>query len=514
MSERVEKFSIDIINDIPQDEDLDFSIVRIRGLSDGYNTHELQISNEVLRRDAHTVLGKFIVSKLEKDWMGNLDSTGHELDEVVVGYVPKDSEIRFVDTSNGTFWEVDGVISKLYSGGMVDIFRRDGNKQVSCEFTAEYEDEEQTIVKSYNIRGITILGRGINASCKLANAEIIRFSEKEAEEFYHKSNNSVNELKRFAEERKLKLADKKENYESHSVDTSKDAVDISDWNGDKAKDDLLKEKNFDSVGKKVCLDFKCGERIKENCKYPVMNLKDGKWVYNAEGLSSARAYGEQNDKVVADKAIAIQKKLGLYKDNEKEKERSNKMSQEKEKDVKDKDKEVKNTKEEMSDASNEKLEDDKKEETTEKKVDKEEMSSDVNVDSSAYAEMLDKEAERNKILSQELEDKDNIIMKYEEELSELRKFKADKEEETKMAEVSQILAQVKDKVSDEEFAKCEKEAMECKFEELSKWKNDVFAMLGAKTIQFSEKETGNKDSHMRMNFFQDSKQDNNLWDRL
>lgn len=561
MEQNVQKMSIDIINDIPQGEDSDFSIIRIRGLSDGYNTHKFQISNEVLKRDAHTVLGKFIVSKLEKDWMGKLDSTGHEPDEVVVGYIPKDSEIRFVDTSNGTFWEVDGVISKLYSGGMIDIFRRDGNKQVSCEFTAEYEDKEQTIIKSYNIRGITILGSGINASCKLANAEIIKFSEIKAEEFYHKNNNSVNELKKFAEKRKLKLADKKENYHSNLVDTSKESIDMGDWNGDKAKEDLLKEKNFDSIGKKVCLDFKGGERIKENCKYPVMNLKDGKWVYNAEGLSSAKAYGEQHDKAVADKAIAIQKKLGLYKD-----EGSNKMadiqgreawgmiikkieSHEKKKDgdkvyvesINDKKGEIiftKNGEKFVVKAKIEVGKDDKSMDATidwnsvkkdseqkmsdendkdkENKDDKQEkkMSSDANVDSAAYAEMLNKESERNAKLAKDLEDKNDIIMKYEVELSELRKFKSDKEEETKMAEVSQILAQVKDKISNEEFAKCEKEATECKLAELPKWKNDVYAMLGAKAIQFSEKETNNEDSHIRMNFFQDSKKDKNLWDRL
>ncbi len=142
------------------------------------------------------------------------------------------------------------------------------------------------------------------------------------------------------------------------------------------------------------------------------------------------------------------------------------------------------------------------------------MSSDANVDSAAYAEMLNKESERNAKLAKDLEDKNDIIMKYEVELSELRKFKSDKEEETKMAEISQILAQVKDKISNEEFTKCEKEAMECKFAELPKWKNDVYAMLGAKAIQFSEKETNNEDSHIKMNFFQDSKKDKNLWDRL
>ena len=92
---------------------------------------------------------------------------------------------------------------------------------------------------------------------------------------------------------------------------------MGDWNGNKAKDDLLKEKNFKTVAKSVCLLLEDGweEKRKGSLKYPVMNLKDGKWVYNAEGLSSARAYGEQHNSSVAEKAISIQKRLGLYKDD-------------------------------------------------------------------------------------------------------------------------------------------------------------------------------------------------------
>ena len=108
-----------------------------------------------------------------------------------------------------------------------------------------------------------------------------------------------------------------ESLQSHPVDKSKEAVDMGDWNGNKAKDDLLKEKNFKTVAKSVCLLLEDGweEKRKGSLKYPVMNLKDGKWVYNAEGLSSARAYGEQHDSSVAEKAISIQKRLGLYKDD-------------------------------------------------------------------------------------------------------------------------------------------------------------------------------------------------------
>ena len=506
MKQNVQTMSIDVINDIPQEEDKEFSIIRIQGLSDGYNSHGLQISEDVLKKCAPTVLGKFIVAKIDSSWSGSIDASDHDPTETIVGVIPQNAEIKFVENEshNGIFWQVDGVISKLYSNGMIDIFRRDGKKDVSVEFTCTYSDEDEQVVDSYNICGITILGSGINPSCKGANAEIIKFSEKKAEEFYHKNNNSANELKRFAEERKLKLADKKETYVSNPVDTSKESVDMGDWNGDKAKTDLLKEKNFDSIGKKVCLDFQSGERTKENCKYPVMNLKNGKWVYNAEGLSSARAYGEQHDETIANKAITIQKKLGLYKDEGSK----NKMSDIQEK---DKEKDIENKGEVKAPDVKDEAKDKKDKAVDEKdKAKDEKMSSDMNVDATAEAKGAEKQAKSNEELAKELSDKDNLIMAQDAELSELRKFKADTEEQAKMSEVSNMLAEVKDKMSDEEYAKCEKEGKECKFSEISTWKNGVLAILGAKAIEFSN--SNNIDSHMRMNFAIDNKSKSDLWD--
>ena len=517
MEQSIQTMSIDVINDIPQEEDKEFSIIRIQGLSDGYNSHGLQISEDVLKKYAHTVLGKFIVSKIESDWTGNIDSTDHDPTETIVGIIPQNAEIKFVENEshNGIFWQVDGVISKLYSNGMIDIFRRDGKKDVSVEFTCTYSDEEEQVVNSYNICGITILGSKdgtkINPSCKGANAEIIKFSESKAEEFYHK-NNSMSELKKFAEERKQKLNN------SHPVDTSKDAVDMGDWNGNKAKEDLLKEKNFETIGKKVCLDFQGGERILANCKYPVMNLKDGKWVYNAEGLSSARAYGEQHDDAIANKAIALQKKLGLYNEGS-----NNKMAdiqeKDKEKDIEKKD--AVETPDVKDKAKDEKIKDEKEkakdvkdkavDEKDKAKAEDEKMSSDMNVDASVEAKCAEKQAKSNEELVKELSDKDNLIMAKDAELSELRKFKADTEEQAKMTEVSNMLAEVKDKMSDEEYAKCEKEGKGCKFSEISTWKNGVLAILGAKAIEFSN--SNNIDSHMRMNFaINDSKSKSDLWD--
>lgn len=223
----------------------------------------------------------------------------------MLGYVPPNEEVEFrmkeVDGVEKEFVVVKGLLSKIYAKDVVDMFRSKNERTVSCEFSCstEYDENEygkavdefgvelniDNPVLSYHIHGITVLGLRYNPS--VAGTEI--------------------KVKQFAEE----------SLQSHPVDKSKEAVDMGDWNGNKAKDDLLKEKNFKTVAKSVCLLLEDGweEKRKGSLKYPVMNLKDGKWVYNAEGLSSARAYGEQHDSSVAEKAISIQKRLGLYKDD-------------------------------------------------------------------------------------------------------------------------------------------------------------------------------------------------------
>lgn len=303
MQEYIKKFSVDDVQMYrEQNEDPDFAVVEIYALAEGNNTHKNPFSREVLERDADTFKGKFIIGKYDKF---TKDTESHEIEQSVLGYVPPNEEVEFrmkeVDGVEKEFVVVKGLLSKIYAKDVVDMFRSKNERTVSCEFSCstEYDENEygkavdefgvelniDNPVLSYHIHGITVLGLRYNPS--VAGTEI--------------------KVKQFAEE----------SLQSHPVDKSKEAVDMGDWNGNKAKDDLLKEKNFKTVAKSVCLLLEDGweEKRKGSLKYPVMNLKDGKWVYNAEGLSSARAYGEQHDSSVAEKAISIQKRLGLYKDD-------------------------------------------------------------------------------------------------------------------------------------------------------------------------------------------------------
>lgn len=580
------KFAIEDIERFKDDTDPELAIARVKFLSTKPNSHKINITEEILERDAKTILGKFLIGKM--NW-NNTDTEGHESDEVIFGYFIPSQEILFTREDGYLTASADAVVSKLYATSMYDMFLKDNKRKVSVEMTTLGMNElpnGEIEIDGINLTGATVLGKSINPSCPNASMEIIQFSEQKADEFYHNKVNGLNDLKTFAERRKQELAEKKEKYVSHPINQSKEAMYTGDWNGDKAKKDLIKEKDFEKLAPMVCmeLDADWQDRTLSKLKYPVMMLHNGEWVYSREGLASAKAYANNPDRgnpTVAKKVEAIYKKLDLEDEDKEKKGGDAKMKKEKfavdigniwglvysALETKYPDREYgsiyriygiyeqsnkkfvvihkkdeqqlyrldfdlteaeglvlseeivvveqefvegdKVQKFEMPDGMEKytKFEDDDKK--NKDKIDGEKLSSDANVDPSAYAEMLEIEAKKNEQLAKDLEDKDNIIMGYETELAELRKFKEDTLEEKKMAEVNSVLAKVKDKMEDEEYAKCEKEGMECKFEEVTAWKNSVLANL-AENVLFSE----NKESHMRMSFFREDKTEKSLWDRL
>ena len=528
MQEYMKKFSVEDVQLYrEQNEDPDFAYVELWALAEGNNSHRNPFSKEVLEHDAHTFKGKFIVAKYDKF---QNDTEGHELDEIIIGYVPPNEELEFknkeVDGVEKEFVVAKGVLSKIYAKEVVDLFRTNNGRTVSCEFSCatQYEENEygraiddnglemdvDNPVLSYHIHGITVLGLKYNPSVAGTEIKVKQFAEKCEQQ----------SLKQFAEERKEKLR-----LVSHPMDKSKGAVDMGDWNGDKAKNDLLKEKNFKTLAKSVCLLLEDGweEKNKGALKYPVMNLKDGKWVYNAEGLSSARAYGEQHDPSVADKAISIQKRLGLYnkedkEDNmEEEKKLSESESKDTEKDVIMEEPKEEETKEmaqednkeeqpkemgcdgETKEMSDEDSKDDDKDDEQEDKEDDDDnqekkFSLDAYVDQVAMLAMLENETEENKKLADEVMKQmsaNEIVEKFVQMAKEnaelkIEKEKSDKEKRDK--KFSAIMASVKEDLDAKLFSELSEEGKDLTLEQLGAFENKVKAFAYEATKNNQRKE--------------------------
>ena len=527
MKEYMKKLSIEDVQLYrEQDEDPDFAYVELWALAEGNNSHRNPFSKEVLERDADTFKGKFIVAKYNKF---EKDTEAHALNQSILGYVPPNEEIEFktkeVDGIEKEFVVVKGLLSKIYAKEVVDLFRTNNGRTVSCEFSCatQYEENEygkaidengleldvDNPILSYHIHGITILGLKYNPSVAGTEIKVKQFAEKCEQQ----------SLKQFAEERKEKLK-----LVSHPMDKSKGAVDMGDWNGDKAKNDLLKEKNFKTLAKSVCLLLEDGweEKKKGALKYPVMNLKDGKWVYNAEGLSSARAYGEQHDPSVADKAISIQKRLGLYnkenkEDNmEEEKKLSESESKDTEKDIVMEEPKEEETKEmaqednkeeqpkemgcdgETKEMSDEDSKDDDKDDEQEDKEDDDDkekkFSLDAYVDQVAMLAMLENETEENKKLADEVMKQmsaNEIVEKFVQMAKEnaelkIEKEKSDKEKRDK--KFSAIMASVKEDLDAKLFSELSEEGKDLTLEQLGAFENKVKAFAYEATKNNQRKE--------------------------
>lgn len=498
--EKTIKFEASSIKHIDMSEydNDDYMVGRTAFLSTRPNSHDIVIPENILREYASSVLGKWVTAEVKFN-----DCTTHTNGQSIVGIVPKEQDVEFVEADDGYLDAyVDCIISKRYAKEYCNVFSEDdAQRSVSIEATFSMVDEHEC--DGFDIKTITTLGRTVRPSVPDANITIVRFSEEDAESYYsnlHKSD-SLSNLKQFVEERKQSMAEK---YVNHPINTSKDAVYTGEWDGDEAKKNLVKEKNYKTLAPKVCLRLEEGWEDREVTKlgYPVMGLYDGEWRYSTKALSSALAYAKQNDETeVVNKIEAIYKKLDLDDDSERKEEA--KMEEIKELAATEVEAEstLEEKKEEMAEPEIEvKAEEPNCDECDEHKDEhEEEMSAD---------EMKAKMAQ----LEKDIESRDNIIMEKDAELEELRKFKAEVEEQRKAATVESIMAECKEYMSDEQYKEMREEGMACNMAEIDGWTNKV------KAVSFSAvKKNVKKNNDGLFRFaapIDNNKKSNSVWDRI
>lgn len=540
------------------------AIAKVCVLSTAPNSHELNISEEVLRRDIGSIRGNFLVAH-----MVNGDARSHDAEEVPVGYFIPDKDIEFEEVEeNGQkivkAWAF-AVLSKQYAKEAYNMFIDDNHRSTSIEMKVELGDDEHEVL-SFDAYGSTILGLSIRPSCKDAEISLVRFAE-QAQEFFEQQSDSLSQLKNFVEERKQSMAEKK----TYKIDKSKEAMSTADWGDyDKAamRDKIMDAKNRDTLVKSVYLLVEDGwkDAPSEHLKYPIMQLDGDTFVYNRNALSAALAYAKQNDETeVVNKIKAIYKKLDLDDDSERKEdkkmaeiefsavnigdlwgklwaaieERQNweygiqgiyEEDNQKFAIVTDRAKtmyrldfsltedgltladEVVEVKQEFTETDNIKRfaepenvaeyrladcdEHDHDDDDDDEHEEEQEMSAD---------EMKAKMAE----LEKDIESRDNIIMEKDAELEELRKFKAEVEEQRKVATVESIMAECKEYMSDEQYKEMREEGMACNMAEIDGWTNKVKAVSFSAVKKNVKK---NNDGIWRMAAPIEIKKKSGLWD--
>nr|DAM63074.1 MAG TPA: hypothetical protein [Caudoviricetes sp.] len=318
MLEKLINFAVDTIQQIQFDDydEKEFAIAKVGFLSTRPNSHGLEISEKVLRECASTVLGKWMVAKM--NWLGT-DATTHEPDEQIMGIFPKEQEIEFVEDDDGYLRAyATAVISKMYAKKYYDMFVDDNERAVSVEMRVETENGDDTNDKvlSLNIVGVTTLGKAVKPSCPESDVTMIRFSQEDADAYFNKMNeHNLTPLKKFAKERIESMA------KTYKIDKSKEAMSDKAWGEvDKTamRDKIMEANNKATLVKAVYMLVEDGweEAPSEHLKYPVMELKGDTFVYNRDGLTSALGYAKkENETTIVNKIEKIYKKLDLD-DNE------------------------------------------------------------------------------------------------------------------------------------------------------------------------------------------------------
>lgn len=533
------KFAVDEIQIVKSEEysQDEFAIARIGFLGSNPNSHELKISNDVLMAYAPTVLGKFLVAEIN-EYTG--DATTHTSGEIIHGYFPKEQNVQFSETADGYIRAyADAVVSKVYAKDLCDIFESGNRRNVSVEMWIETENGNPTndVVNSFNIVGVTVLGFGVRPSSPGSDMGFVRFSEEKANDYFTKLHDSA--LKKFARERRQNM----EEYVNHPIDTSKAAVYDGDWDGDKAKHDLIKEEKFTSLAPKVCLRLEEGWKDREVSKlgYPVMCLHEGKWVYSRKGLASALGYAKQHgDSDIVTKVEGLYKKLGLDSDG---KEESAKMDEfeninNQEQEFAEKQEEAQMEENcpncgkpmnecECSEAKcaedehkaeqececadpvgkDDDIDDDDKDDKDDK---------DDNIDDGEEKEAKMSEEEMVNYIAElksEIESRDNIIMEKDVELEDLRKFKKDRLEQDKAITIASVLNSVEEFMDKTEFESYREEGMKCDFSEIDAWTNKVKASIVDKAIKKNSKKSV-EFTRIAAPLSGEDNKPKNVWDRI
>ena len=527
--EKTIKFEASSIKHIDMSEydNDDYMVGRTAFLSTRPNSHDIVIPENVLREYAPSVLGKWVTAEVKFN-----DCTTHTNGQSIVGIVPKEQDVEFVEADDGYLDAyVDCIISKRYAKEYCNVFSEDdAQRSVSIEATFSMVDEHEC--DGFDIKTITTLGRTVHPSVPDANITIVRFSEEDAESYYsnlHKSD-SLSNLKQFVEERKQLMAEKK----TYKIDKSKEAMSTADWGDyDKStmRDKIMEAKNRDTLVKSVYLLVEDGwkDAPSEHLKYPVMMLDGDKFIYNRNALSSALAYAKQNDEAeVVNKIKAIYKKLDLDDDSERKEDKKMAEIEFSAVDIGDMwgrlysaMREARNWEygiQGIYEEDNKKfailIDDAKKlyrldfsltedgltladevvevkQEFTEtdniKKFAEPENVAEYRLSDCDHDDEKDDEHDEEQEMSaddmkariaqleKDIEDRDNIIMGQNSELETLRQFKKDVEDKEKAISVEAIMAECKEYMSDDCYKQMREEGMACEFADVDAWANKVKA---------------------------------------
>ena len=281
----------------------EFAMAKVIFLSTNKNSHNIEISEEVLRKNAKSVLGKWLVAEYDDFYR---DVTTHTDNQQIFGMFPTNQEVVFEQEGDVVKASATAIISKVYSTKLYDLFTdEDTKKDVSVEMIVggDEHDDGSITATDFNIVGVTVLGKAlgqdVHGSCPDACMNMVRFSEEDANKFY------------------VNFEERRENMAEKTYKINKDELKETAW-GDVDKTELrnviMEADNKAELVKFVYMLVEDGweDAPSEHLKYPVAELDGDTFYYNRYGLASALAYAKKEDEdEVVEKIEKIYDKFDL-----------------------------------------------------------------------------------------------------------------------------------------------------------------------------------------------------------
>jgi len=351
-------FNVDIENfEIVAEDysDSQLAIVEVYVCHDGNNRHNVPISREALVKAKDTLKNKFLVAGFD-----GVDFEGHEPDEMIIGFFPESSKMKFELRGDRTYLVAQAIMSKVYAKWAYDIFANSNNhRDVSMEITVlkgEVDEYDNLLtIDEFVFNGVTVLGVDHVPACEGSSASIIKFDCENALKVYNEHRDdavvekfsgkeeagTMDETKEVVEveetkveepEVKEEFEDKEktedENGEPKEDDTTlysdgKDDSDDSDDNGDDDSDDGdddadeedKEPEDVEENCKEECKEEECKEECKE--ELPTENCEAEESADEAkESSEEFEALKAERDSLIA-KCEKLEEKVSQYEAKEK-----------------------------------------------------------------------------------------------------------------------------------------------------------------------------------------------------
>lgn len=286
--------------------------------------------------------------------------------------------------------------------------------------------------------------------------------------------------------------------QSVSIDKDKESMSTTPWgNVDKPTlmEKVLKANNYKTLVKEVYAKVEAGweDAPSQHLKYPIMEIKGGKAVYNRYALSSALAYARKgNEDKVVSKLESIYKDMELdsgeeemtLKDKKKEQEDFMADEEARKGDGTSDEAPKEEEKEEEKDQTFE-----EEDETPEEEVKEEEEEPDAEMAQNAYERvgevmgMLEGMEGFSALSEMETVDFESLVPVMHEkmiamqaELDELSEYKSGIEAQAFQAQVDSIIAEVNNVIPSDQLEALKEESKNFSLETIDGWKNKVRAM--------------------------------------